>query len=271
MPRPERTASDVILPAEDLSSIVRHTIGVGERAEQLLTAGRHLKRGLLLFGPPGTGKTHTIGYLMASMPERTTVVLQGPSVGALGYAAAIVRNLTPSMLVIEDIDLIATERGMPGMGPADPLLFQLLNEMDGLTATDDVLFVLTTNRVDVLEPALVARPGRVDHAVEIGPPDEAGRKRLLELYLNENDDLDGLEAVVERTEGVTASFMKELVRRATLVALDDTGNSVVGNGHLESALDELLEGSVPIVRAMLGAGQHGDDPPPSMDTSDYER
>lgn len=254
MARPDTAATDVILPPGDLASIQRHTIGIGNRAEQLVAAGRHLKRGLLLYGPPGTGKTHTISYLMAAMAERTVVVLQGPSVGALGYAAAIVRNLPPSMLVIEDIDLIASERGMPAMGPTNPLLFQLLNEMDGLTATDDVLFVLTTNRVDILEPALVARPGRVDHAVEIGPPDASGREQLLDLYLGTGNQEIDLAPIVERTEGVTASFIKELIRRATLVALEETEQTEVTQDHLMTALDELLDGSVPIVRSMLGAG-----------------
>ena len=73
------------------------------------------------------------------------------------------------MVVVEDVDLIAEDRGEhPGQ---HPLLFQLLNEMDGLAEDADVVFVLTTNRADVLEPALAARPGRVDQAVELGLPD----------------------------------------------------------------------------------------------------
>ena len=66
-----------------------------------------------------------------------------------------------------------------------PLLFQLLNEMDGLAEDADVVFVLTTNRADLLEPALAARPGRVDQAVELGLPDAPARRALLELYRGE--------------------------------------------------------------------------------------
>ena len=84
------------------------------------------------------------------------------------------------MVVVEDVDLIAEDRGeYPGQ---HPLLFQLLNEMDGLAEDADVVFVLTTNRADVLEPALAARPGRVDQAVELGLPDATARRALLELY-----------------------------------------------------------------------------------------
>ena len=64
----------------------------------------------------------------------------------------------------------------------NPALFDLLNEMDGMAEDADVAFLLTTNRVDLLEPALAARPGRVDLAVEIGPPDEEAQRRLIELF-----------------------------------------------------------------------------------------
>ena len=84
------------------------------------------------------------------------------------------------MIVVEDVDLIAEDREMhPGH---HPLLFQLLNEMDGLAEDADVVFLLTTNRADVLEPALAARPGRVDQAVVMELPDADARRRLFDLY-----------------------------------------------------------------------------------------
>ncbi len=266
--RPTTTADQVILPPADLAAIEQHVVGVARRSAELVAAGQHLKRGLLLYGPPGTGKSHTIGYLMAAMPERTVVVLQGPSVGALGQAAAIVRALTPAMLVIEDVDLIAAERGMYGSEPT-PLLFQLLNEMDGLTPTDDVCFVLTTNRVEILEPALVARPGRIDQAVEIGLPDEPARERLLRLYLDRTPhSVTDVAPMVERTAGVTASFMKELVRRAAFAAIEEADGgaaSTVEPRHLDAALDDLLERAVPIMRTMLGGSRpdSGEDDAPT--------
>ncbi|MEO1064912.1 MAG: AAA family ATPase [Actinomycetota bacterium] len=267
--RPTTSRDEVILPEGHLDSIERHTIGVAERAEQLTAAGRHLRRGLLLHGPPGTGKTLTVGYLAAAMPERTVILLQGPSIGALGQAAAIVHALTPSMLVIEDVDLIAGARGMPGMD-TNPLLFELLNLMDGLAPDADVVFVLTTNRVDLLEPALAARPGRIDHAVEIERPDGEGRDRLLRLYLDGVDHrVTDTTAVVELTDGVTASFIKELVRRAVMGALDDGG--AVTDAHLAAAGAALLDASSPVLRAMLGAAGDADeaDAPPAAGPSGF--
>jgi hypothetical protein len=251
---------DIVLPDDDLDAIERHTIGVSRHAEVLRSAGRHLKRGLLLYGPPGTGKTLSVMYLCGQMPGRTTLLLSGPGAGALGRAAAIARSLQPAMVVLEDVDLVAAERSMPGIG-TNPLLFQLLNEMDGLAEDADVVFVLTTNRVDLLEPALAARPGRIDQAVEIRLPDGECRRRLLELYLHGVDHDDELDDIVARTEGTTASFIKELCRRAVLEAADaraddDRGTLRLTSGHLDAALADLLEHSPPVLRSSLGANPH---------------
>src|SRR5690606_29062737 len=125
----------------DLEAIERHTIGMSRHADALRAAKRHLKRGLLLYGPPGTGKTLSVMYLCGQLAGRTVLLLSGPGAGALGQAAAIARSLQPSMVVVEDVDLVAMERTRPGMD-TNPLLFQLLNEMDGLDDDADVVFVL---------------------------------------------------------------------------------------------------------------------------------
>jgi hypothetical protein len=252
--------SQVVLPEADLAAIEDHTIGITTHAQALRASGRHIKRGLLLYGPPGTGKTWSVTYLRSRMTERTTLVINGgPGIGALGQAVALARSLQPSMVVIEDVDLIAHERTMPGHD-TNPLLFQLLNEMDGLGEDADVIFVLTTNRVDLLEPALAMRPGRIDQAVEIDLPDEDCRTRLFQLYLR---DLPGLDAdvdlgpLVAATDGVSAAFIKELTRRAVLLAAVESGNTTtapaVTANHLTQALAALDAASSPIRRTLLGA------------------
>jgi hypothetical protein len=262
---PRLTREDLILPEPDLDAIERHTIGVAEHADRLRAAGRHLKRGLLLFGPPGTGKTFSVMYLCGRMPGRTTILLSGQAAPTLGQAAAIARSLQPSMLVLEDVDLVAAECTLPGMG-SNPLLFQLLNEMDGLEEDADVIFVLTTNRIELLEPALASRPGRIDQAVEIRLPDPACRRRLLHRYLRgiELDDVD-LDEVVERTAGVSAAFLKELGRRAALVAAAETSDGrqqlVLRHEHVTSALNDLLDHSTPVLRATLGASGNSPSAP----------
>src|SRR3546814_18691213 len=98
------------------------------------------------------------------------------------------------MVVLEDVDLVAMERTMPGHG-TNPLLFQLLKEMDGLAEDADIVFVLTTNRVDLPEPALAARPGRIAPAVEVKLPDADSRRRLLALYPRSEERRVGQECV----------------------------------------------------------------------------
>jgi ATP-dependent 26S proteasome regulatory subunit len=159
------------------------------------------------------------------------------------------------MVVVEDVDLIAEERDMHG-GP-HPLLFQLLNEMDGLAEDADVVFVLTTNRPDLLEPALAARPGRVDQAVALELPDTAARRALFELYRGSLEvDTSRLDDILARTEGVTASFLKELLRRAALLAATRTPDAerlAVSADDLSTALDELLDTRNAMTRTLLGS------------------
>ncbi|MDO5504348.1 MAG: ATP-binding protein, partial [Actinomycetia bacterium] len=250
-PRPDVTADQVVLPAGSMARIAAHVSGIAEHADVLRRFGQHLKRGLLLYGPPGTGKTHTVRHLISTNPDHTAVVLAGESLAYVSLAANLARALQPAIVVLEDCDLVAEDRGMSPTGR--PLLFEVLDAMDGLDADADVTFLLTTNRVETLERALVQRPGRVDLAVEVPLPDLDGRRRLLDLYRADVDyGADALEDAAVRSEGMTASFMKELMRRAVLVAAVDGTDP--GDHHLRSALDGLLSDQESLTRALLGSG-----------------
>jgi len=258
-PRPRLGRDELIMPDGLLDGIERQIVGVARHREALLGYGQHLKRGVLLYGEPGVGKTHTVRYLISSLPELTVLILSGAALRFIREACSVARSLQPSLLVIEDVDLIAEERGMHA---ASPLLFQLLNEMDGLGDDIDVTFLLTTNRVDVLEPALASRPGRIDHAAEIPLPDAEGRQRLLALYQGGLTlDLADPDGLLERTQGVTASFLKELLRRSALIALEQReANGAaepslrVTDEHLNAALDALLGDGSRLTRKLLGGG-----------------
>ncbi|HEX4728858.1 MAG TPA: ATP-binding protein, partial [Jatrophihabitans sp.] len=261
---PHTARSDVVLPDLVLSRIERHALGVSTHRSALLEAGQHLKRGLLLYGPPGTGKTHTTRYLVGQMTGYTRLMLTGRALHAIGSVAELARELEPAVIVLEDVDLVAEDRGFSH--GSSPVLFELLDAMDGAAADADLLFVLTTNRADLLEPALAARPGRVDVAVEIDLPDGPARRRLFDLYARDVPlrltDAE-VEEVVERTEGVTASFLKELIRRAVLESLhEQTPLSTVTGSQTRRALDDLLDSNQQVTRSLLGVGNDPTSLPP---------
>jgi hypothetical protein len=254
LPRVERER--IVLGGGVLERIERHTELFTAHAEELRRAGRHLRRGLLLHGPPGTGKTLTAMYLSTLMPERTTFLLTGGGLGAIGMACEIARTLTPAMIVLEDVDLVALDRDE--FEETNALLFELLNEMDGLNEDADIVFVLTTNRPQVLEPALAARPGRIDLAVRLPLPDADARDRLLDLYA-EGLDVGVAERarIVEETDGATPAFIRELLRRAALLAAEAGDAQRIGAEQLDRALAELRESGNELTGRLLGAA--GDD------------
>ena len=254
--RPRVPAESVVLPAGVLDRIVHHVIGMGEHRERLQAHGQHLKRGVLLYGPPGTGKTHTVRHLLSETPGTTAVLLSGGALQHIHAAAKVARAHQPAIVVLEDCDLVAEDRSM-GMG-SSPLLFEVLDALDGLDADADVAFVLTTNRVEDLELALAQRPGRVDLAAEIPLPEADGRLELLRLYGGHLFGAEAMSAAAARAEGTTASFAKELVRRAVLAAA--LADEPPGDEHLGTALDELLSDTQRLTRSLLGVWPGGGGP-----------
>jgi cell division protease FtsH len=202
-----------------------------------------------------TSHPNTETSLMAAQPDVTIVTLTGFGLHFIREACALARLVAPALVVVEDVDLIAESRGIrPGLD--NPLLFQLLNEMDGVAGDCDIAFVLTTNRADLIEPALAQRPGRVDLAVEVPLPDAVARRHLLALYgprlVLAPDEVD---AIVAETEGATASFFAELSRRAELLAATGVADSPAGLAVVRAVLAELRASRDALARATVaGSG-----------------
>ena len=227
---------------------------VGSR-EQLRRLGQSTRKGILLYGPPGTGKTHTVRYLASNLPDHTTLIITAAQVALLAHYMALARLLQPAMVVIEDVDLIARDRD--DMGPCEEsMLNELLNEMDGLKEDADILFILTTNRPEQLEGALANRPGRIDQAIEVPLPDDTGRNKLVRLY---GKGLPLGDAVVaeaaQRSKGVSAAFIKELMRRVAQASIGRDGGATVQSADLGEALDEMLFASGKLNVKLLGGAQ----------------
>jgi hypothetical protein len=246
----------IILPELTLRLLERNLVRfVAQRAE-LAKLGMPTKKGLLMYGPPGTGKTHTIRYLASSLTGHTVLLAMAEQVGNISQYISLARLLQPSIVVIEDVDLIGRERDGMEVG-RESLLNRLLNEMDGLKGDAEILFLLTTNKPETLEQALAARPGRVDQAIEFPLPDEAGRRKLVRLYAANTAISDEVVAHSARiTEGVSASFIKELMRRALQFNLEcrTNGDAVrILQNDIDQAIEELLFTGGPLNRALLGA------------------
>jgi hypothetical protein len=262
--RPRLTREQLVLPDEAIAAVERQVLEVAGLRDRLRAVGQHLKRGLLLYGPPGTGKTHTVRYLLGQLDGVTAVVLSGVALHQVSAACELAKRHQPSAVILEDVDLVAGDRsfGPPG---SNPLLFEVLNQLDGLGDDVDVVFILTTNRVEVLERALAERPGRVDEAIEIAAPDAAGRDRLLRLYGAESGlaALD-LTTTIEQTDGFTATFIRELTRRAMIAAALERPQETpirLQQSDLDAAVAQLQTSRARLTRALLGQDRGITEPP----------
>lgn len=253
-------AEDIILPRATLAALEHNVIRFAKARDELARLGMPLKKGLLFHGPPGTGKSYTVRYLAGALPDHTTLLVTAEQMGILDEYVALARLLQPSILVIEDADLIARERTSMGSPCEESLLNRLLNEMDGLREDARIFFVLTTNRPDSLESAIADRPGRIDQAIEFPLPDGPSRRRLAEIYARGLPvGADVLNRIVSRTEGVSAAFVKELMRRAAQDYLEDGSSGPLPLGLVDRALEEMLLGGGRLNLRLLGGGAGGTD------------
>jgi hypothetical protein len=244
----------VILPQATLELLERNVIQFVQQRHKLAKYGLTTKKGLLFYGPPGTGKTLTIHYLAKALEGHTTLLVTAEQMGQLGEYMTLARLLQPSIVVVEDVDLIAKERSNINSPCQESLLNKLLNEMDGLKEEADIFFILTTNRPEALEAALASRPGRVDQAIEFPLPDEKGREKLVRLYAAGVEiGEEVIRRVVQRTEQVSAAFIKELMRRSMQFHLERHNSGRIEWQDIEAALEEMLFSGGSLNLKLLGA------------------
>lgn len=252
-PIPGVRREDIVLPEETLALVERNTLGFARAAERLAQLGLSAKKGVLLHGPPGTGKTLIVRWLIGALPEYTKFTVAAGDYGLLEEYMEIARALQPALLVLEDVDLVGGHRDGPSRGPG-ALLNTLLNEMDGLAPEARVLFLLTTNRPEVLEPALAARPGRIDQVIEIDLPGEPERRLLVRRYAGALSLDDSVVAEAARRIGrVSPAFIKELMRRAAQVMLERGAREALEARDIDRALGDMLGAGGRLGARMLGA------------------
>jgi cell division protease FtsH len=217
------------------------------------TLGGKIPKGCLLVGPPGTGKT-LLARAVAGEAGVPFFSISGSDFVEMfvGVGASRVRDLfeqgkkhAPCIIFIDEIDAVGRHRGA-GMGGGhderEQTLNQLLVEMDGFESNEGVIIMAATNRIDVLDPALL-RPGRFDRRVTVGRPDVRGRHQILKVHTRKTPlatDID-LEVIAKGTPGFTGADLANLVNEAALLAARD-GKKALAMLDFENAKDKVLMG-----------------------------
>jgi transitional endoplasmic reticulum ATPase len=192
--------------------------------------GINAPRGIILYGPPGSGKTH-LARAVANEVEARFYYINGPDVIGTytGETEANLRRIfneaghhSPSIIFIDELDAMAPKRGETGAHSDTRTVTQLLALMDGLKRVDAVIVIGTTNRLDAVDLAF-RRPGRFDREIFVGPPDAGGRREILEIHTREmplSDDAQHfLDEIARRTHGFLGADLMELCRDAGLSRL----------------------------------------------------
>ncbi|WP_152041850.1 CDC48 family AAA ATPase [Salinigranum salinum] len=249
---------------EDTKERLRETIQWPlEYPEVFTQLDMEAAKGVMLYGPPGTGKT-LLAKAVANEADSNFISIKGPELlnKYVGESEKGVREIfkkargnAPTVVFFDEIDSIATERGRNSgdSGVSERVVSQLLTELDGLEALEDVVVIATSNRPDLIDSALL-RPGRLDRHVHVPVPDEAARRAIFDVHTRNKplaDDVD-LDSLARKTEGYVGADIEAVAREAAMTASREFIHSVsreevgesVGNvritmDHFEQALEEV--------------------------------
>lgn len=206
---------DPVLPEHLVAELEASFLAFKLYPDSFRAAGLPTQRGLLLCGPPGTGKTSTCRYLERRLPDHTFVNVNLKNLDHLEAVFGVARRLAPAVLVIDDVDLYANQRSENRFSP---LLGELMAQLDGLLDRAEVDVVMTSNTWEGLERALTLRPGRIDAVLLYENPDAGKRRELLDRDLAWTDEAPDRDALVTLTEGFTPAEVRECTRRAVALA-----------------------------------------------------
>lgn len=238
------TWDDLILPSKIKDDIRTNLMNLINSQEVYRSNGLQVKRGLILSGQPGTGKS-MLAKVLCNQVDWTIVWVSPKHLeGGAKKIAQIVqlcKDLSPTIMLLEDIDLYGGDRAS-NHNPA--LLGEMMNQLDGVQENTDIITIATTNNKEVLEKALLDRPGRFDKVIDFPLPDAAERLQMIKVFSNGliDETLPFLTEVAgKHSEKFTGAQVRELVNMAVICAIDekayDNNNKLLlTEGHFKSAV-----------------------------------
>ena len=240
--RDESIADKIVLSANQKEIIDKHVLTFIENMPTLFERGLPNSRGILIAGPPGTGKTMLCKAIIGAT-GLSTIFISGDALnrpgnhGAISEVYRMARRISPSIVIIEDIDTVG---GQHRQQQSHPFLAEYLNALNGVEENEGVITIATTNLVGELDPALSDRPGRFDVIMRMETPDRELRQSLLEslsssFNLAEDASIDILS---RRSEGLTGAWLREVLITAELNAKQN-GSDIIRDIDLERGLEEV--------------------------------
>ena len=239
--------------ADEEKEELREIVEFLREPQKYLDLGAHIPKGVLLVGPPGTGKT-LLAKSVAGEAGVQVLSISGSDFVEMyvGVGASRVRDLfqqakksAPAIIFIDEIDAVGRQRGS-GLGGGhderEQTLNQLLVEMDGFGSNEGVVVLAATNRVDILDPALL-RPGRFDRQVYVGLPDIKGREEILQVHAKNKplaEDVD-LRQIARGTAGFTGADLENLLNEAALLA-GRSSESFITMKDLQESIIKVIAG-----------------------------
>ncbi|MEQ8176552.1 MAG: ATP-dependent zinc metalloprotease FtsH [Syntrophomonadaceae bacterium] len=239
--------------AEEAKEEMQEVVEFLKSPQKFINIGARIPKGVLLFGAPGTGKT-LMAKAVAGEAGVPFFSISGSDFVEMfvGVGAARVRDLfeqakksSPCIVFIDEIDAVGRHRGA-GLGGGhderEQTLNQLLVEMDGFSTNEGIIVMASTNRPDILDPALL-RPGRFDRHILIDRPDVKGREAILEVHVQDKplDDDIKLDILAKRTPGFTGADLANMVNEAALLAAR-RGKSKINMQEMEEAIERVIAG-----------------------------
>jgi 26S proteasome regulatory subunit T5 len=243
--KPTEDYNDIGGLDKQIEELVEAVVLPMTHADRFAKLGIRPPKGVLMYGPPGTGKT-LLARACAAQTNSTFLKLAGPQLVQMyiGDGAKLVRDAfalakekAPTIIFIDELDAVGTKRfdsDTTGDREVQRTMLELLNQLDGFSSDDRIKVIAATNRVDILDPALL-RSGRIDRKIEFPTPNEEGRARIIQIHsrkMNVSPDVN-FDELARSCEDFNGAQCKAICVEAGMIALRRKGSQVTHEDFME--------------------------------------